>query len=68
MPQAKARWLIKQGSFTYYFYRIDISGRIYDLKSPADSFAEAPRAKPFGLARLPKIYLQERYQIDQVFG
>jgi hypothetical protein len=20
MPQAKARWLIKQGSFTYYFY------------------------------------------------
>ena len=33
-----------------------------------DSFAEAPRAKPFGLARLPKIYLQERYQVSTVVG
>jgi hypothetical protein len=24
---------------------------------------EAPRATPYGLARLPKIYLQERYQV-----
>jgi hypothetical protein len=36
------------------------------LRSPEDSFVEAPRATPFGLARLSKIYLQERYQIEQV--
>ncbi len=47
-------------------WRMDCSGRIYDLKSLVDSFAEAPRAIPFGLARLPKIYLQERYQLVQV--
>ena len=32
------------------------------MRSPEDSFVEAPRATPFGLARISKIYLQERYQ------
>ena len=29
-------------------------GEFYDLRSPADCFGEAPRATPFGLARLPQ--------------
>jgi hypothetical protein len=36
------------------------------MKSPVDKVGQAPRATPCGLARLPKIYLQERYQIHQV--
>ena len=43
---------------------MDNSGRILGLKSPIDKVGEAPRATPYGLARLPKIYLQERYQIS----
>jgi hypothetical protein len=35
MPQAKAGWLIKQGSFTFFVYRriVNMEG-ILDLKSP----------------------------------
>ncbi|MDA9762134.1 hypothetical protein N9C84_03590 [Desulfobacterales bacterium] len=36
------------------------------MKSPVDRFGEAPRATPFGLARLPKTYLQERYQLSGI--
>ena len=41
-------------------------GYIADLKSPSSRVGEAPRATPCGLARLPNIYLSERYQISQI--
>jgi hypothetical protein len=34
MPQAKAGWLIKQGSFTFFYKRIVNMEGILDLKSP----------------------------------
>jgi hypothetical protein len=33
------------------------------LETPEDRVGEALRATPYGLARLPNIYLSERYQI-----
>jgi hypothetical protein len=41
MPQAKAGWLIKQGSFTFFVYRriVNMEG-ILDLKSPKGSVDE----------------------------
>jgi len=38
------------------------------LEITIDRIGQTPRATPCGLARLPNIYLQERYQVSQPKG
>jgi hypothetical protein len=39
------------------FHLEEINGEISDLKTPIAKVGQASRASPFGLARLPNIYL-----------